>query len=98
VQPVVFDYPRLDIVSVDVAPPPGFSAKAPPPAVKLESPFGKYQWVATKTDKGYHVDRALALLPLFVKPTEYEGAEVVPQAGEHADRTALAFERTGGEQ
>ena len=98
VNPVVFNYPRLDIVSVDIAPPPGFSAKAPPPQVKLESPFGKYQWAATKTDKGYHVDRALALLPLLVKQADYEALKSFLKQVSTADRTALAFERTGGDR
>ncbi|HJQ97182.1 MAG TPA: hypothetical protein VJ826_02655, partial [Candidatus Polarisedimenticolaceae bacterium] len=98
VQPIVFEYPRLDIVSLDVAPPPGFATKDPPAAVKLESPFGKYQWVATKTDKGYHVDRALALLPLFVKQGDYEALKSFLKQVSTADRTALGFQRTGGDR
>jgi hypothetical protein len=98
VQPVVFDYPRLDIVSLDVTSPPGFSSKTPPPPVKVDSPFGKYQWVATKTDKGYHVDRAFALLPLFVKPADYEALKAFLKQVSTADRTALAFEKSGGDR
>jgi len=96
IHPVVFEYPRLDIVSVDIVPPAGFSAKAPPQPVKVESPFGKYQWAATKTEKGFHVDRAFALLPLFVKPTDYDALKAFLRQVHTADQTALVFERTGG--
>ena len=93
VHPVVFDYPRADIVSIDVATPEGFETKDPPPPIKIESPYGRYQWVAAKTEKGYHVDRAFALTPIIVKPPEYEALKSFLKQVEAADQTALAFRR-----
>jgi hypothetical protein len=93
VHPVIFEYPRVDIVAVDVTSPPGFGTKDPPAPVKLESPFGRYQWVATKTPTGYHVDRAFALVPLMVKTTDYDALKAFLKQVHAADQTSLAFQR-----
>ncbi len=95
VHPVVFDYPKLDIVSLDLMAPEGFTAQDAPAPVKLETPFGKYQFVAVKNEKGFHVDRAFALMPLLVKPADYEGLRSFLKQVQTADRTSLSFRRTG---
>ena len=97
VHPVIFEYPRVDIVAVDVTSPPGFETKDPPAPVKLESPFGRYQWAVTKTPKGYHVDRAFALVPLLVKTTDYDALKSFLKQVHTADETVLEFRRTEDE-
>ena len=42
------------------------------------------------------MDRAFALLPLFVKPTDYDALKAFLRQVHTADQTALVFERTGG--
>jgi hypothetical protein len=94
--PVIFDYPRLDEVSLDVAPPPGFAAGEAPPAVDLQTPFGRYQWKATKTETGFHVERSFSLLPLSVKPPEYEALKAFLKQVRTGDQTTLPFRRVPG--
>ena len=93
---VILDYPKIDVLGIDVTSPPGFAPKDAPPAVTIESPFGRYQLLAVKTDKGFHVDRAFALLPLMVKTEQYAELKKFVDAAGNADRTTLQFERAKG--
>jgi hypothetical protein len=94
--PVVFDYPHLDEVSLDVAAPAGFAAGDPPPAIDAQTPFGRYQWTATKTEAGFHLERSFSLLPLIVKPPDYDGLRAFLKQVQAGDRTTLPFRRAAG--
>ena len=94
--PVIFDYPRLDVVALDVATPPGFSPGDPPPKIDVETPFGRYQWTAARTDAGFHVERSLSLLPLSVKPSDYDALKSFLKQVRAGDRTTLPFRRASG--
>ena len=91
--PVIFDYPRLDVVTLDVAAPAGFTAGDPPAPIDVQTPFGRYQWTATKIEGGFHVERSFALLPLSVKPPEYEALKAFLKQVAAGDRTTLPFRR-----
>lgn len=91
--PIIFDYPELVIISLDVTAPKGFKPKDPPPAVNLDSPYGRYQLVVTKTATGFHVDRAFALTVLIAKPPEYAAVKKYFTDVHQAEQVALDFER-----
>jgi len=93
VHPVIFDYPRLDILGLDVAAPHGFKPQASPAPVTLESPFGRYQLVVTKTPTGFHVDRAFALTVLMAKVEDYGALRKFLDGVRDGDRTTVSFER-----
>jgi len=93
VHPVIFDYPRLDILGLDVAAPHGFKPQASPAPVTLESPFGRYQLVITKTPTGFHVDRAFALTVLMAKVEDYGALRKFLDGVRDGDRTTVSFER-----
>lgn len=93
-QPMIFDYPSLDVVSVDVVAPEGFAAEPPPEPVKLQSPYGRYEFWVRKTDAGFHVDRVFALTPLVVRANDYETLKHFLEQVRTADRMALAFRRS----
>ncbi len=90
---VVFDYPRVDIVGIDIAAPRGFKPKDPPAPVTLESPYGRYQFVVAKTPTGFHVDRAFVLTVLTAKPDEYEALRKFFADIRKADQTDVMFAR-----
>jgi hypothetical protein len=92
-QPVLFDYPRVDITGIDVTAPRGFKPKSAPPPVKLESPYGRYELYVTATPTGYHVDRAFALGTLVAKPDEYGPLRKFFDDVRNADRTRVQFEK-----
>jgi hypothetical protein len=91
--PVVLDFPTVDVLAIDVASPPGFAPKDPPPPVKLDTPFGIYRFVVAKSETGFHVDRAFALTPLLVMVEDYGALRKFLQDVENADQTSLLFER-----
>ena len=93
---VILDYPKIEVLGIDIASPAGFAPKDAPPAVTIESPFGRYQLVALKTDKGFHIDRAFALLPLMVKVEQYAELKKFVDAAGNADRMTVQFERVKG--
>jgi hypothetical protein len=95
VHPVIFDFPRVDIVGIDIAAPHGFKPKEAPAPVTLESGFGRYQLAVAKTATGFHVDRALALSVLIVKPEEYGALRKFFDDVRRADETTVTFERDG---
>lgn len=94
--PVIFDYPKVDILGIDVEAPHGFTAGTLPAPVKIESPFGRYEFVTQKTEKGVRVDRAFALFPLMVKAAEYDALKDFLQKVGNADHTRVPFKRAGG--
>ncbi len=93
--PVIFEYPRAETDSIDVAAPHGFKPKDPPAPVTLRSPYGSYQLTVSKTATGYHVERSFSLLPVIVKPPDYTVLKQYVDAVRKADRTAVAFDRVG---
>lgn len=93
-QPMIFDYPSLDVVSVDIVAPEGFVAEAPPAPVKLQSTYGRYEFWARKTDNGIHVDRVFALTPLVVRANDYENLKRFLEQVRTADRMTLPFRRS----
>lgn len=93
--PIIFDHPELEIVSLDLSAPDGFSPSAPPAPVEVSSPFGRYQFVAKPIEGGFHVDRGFSLFPLVVKTEDYAALREFLQQVRNADRTALVFVRKG---
>lgn len=95
VHPVLFKYPRADIVGIDVEAPHGFTPKDPPAAIELTSPYGRYQLSVTKTPTGFHVDRAFALTVLVAKTEEYAAVRKFFEDVGKADETTVSFVRHG---
>jgi hypothetical protein len=95
VHPIVFDYPQVELIAIDVTAPHGFQPKPAPAPIKLESPYGRYEFVAKATPTGFHVDRAFALTVLTAKAAEYDALRKFLDDVRNADRTPVSFERTG---
>jgi hypothetical protein len=95
--PVIFQYQLADVVSIDVKAPRGFRAASAPAPIDLRSPFGRYQLAIVKNEEGFHVDRALALLPLKVDPPDYAALRSFLQDVAKHDHTSLLFERGLGQ-
>ncbi|HKQ62957.1 MAG TPA: DUF3857 domain-containing protein [Candidatus Polarisedimenticolaceae bacterium] len=91
--PVVFDYPYVQILQLDVAAPQGFVPSAPPPPVKFSGPYGRYELSFTRTDDGFTVHRSFALLPLAVPAAEYDALRGFLDEVRKADDTAVVFQR-----
>ena len=89
--PVIFPFPKTDIVSADVAPPPGFRAADPPAPVRLDSPIGIYTMNVTAAETGFHVERKLILNALKVAPEGYEMLRKFLGDVSRADRAPLSF-------
>jgi hypothetical protein len=95
---VVFEYPRVDIVSIDVKPPSGFRSTTPPAPVRIDSPFGRYILQIRNTETGVHVDRMFALTPLIVDVGEYPKLRSFLQDAAKNDHTPLVFDRKAADQ
>jgi hypothetical protein len=94
--PVIFDYPKVDVLAMDIAAPHGFKPNDPPAPIRLESPYGRFLLVVTKTPEGFHVDRAFALTVFVAKPTEYEVLRKYFADVRKADETTVTFKRDEG--
>jgi hypothetical protein len=92
---VIFEYPRVDTVSIDVKAPAGFRSGTAPPPVRIDSPFGRYILMIKNTETGVHVDRMLALVPLVVDVPDYAALRSFLQDAERNDRTPVVFDRAG---
>jgi hypothetical protein len=95
VHPVVFDYPKVEIVVVDISAAHGFKPKEAPAPVKLETPYGRYLRFVTTTPKGYRVDRLFALTTVAVATNEYDALRKFLDDVKRADQTRVTFERIG---
>jgi hypothetical protein len=95
VQPVVFEFPHLDVTVLDVRTPEGFSTVAPEPPAPVESPYGKFAIFITSQPEGYHVERVFALGAIAVPAAEYEPLRQFLAKVHQADRTFLEFRKSG---
>src|SRR5262245_22658759 len=91
---VVFSYPSLASLKIDVQSPPGFVATGAKPPVLVESNFGRYALMITTTPEGYHVERLYALSAVVVPPKDYDALRKFFEQVAQADATArLEFKR-----
>ncbi|MBI3447439.1 MAG: DUF3857 domain-containing protein [Acidobacteria bacterium] len=95
--PIVFDYPWIDMASIEVVAPKGYAPAPAPPPVKLEAPFGSYALSVKATDRGYEIQRAFAMVSATLKPESYEALRKFLEDVRMADRTAVVFRRGQGE-
>jgi uncharacterized protein DUF3857 len=94
-QVIVFDYPRIESLILDVKTPEGFVPSGLPPVAPVESAFGRYALFISVTPEGYHVERLYALTALVVPPKDYEPLRRFFTDVAKADDTALPFKRAG---
>ena len=94
VNPVVFDFSRVDQVGIDVNAPPGFVPSGAPPAVHLETPYGEYTLNVTARPDGYRVERTLFLSPVAVSVSQYGPLRSFLTTVAGADQTLLEFKRS----
>jgi hypothetical protein len=92
-QPVIFPFPRTDLVRADVDAPPGFAPGEPPGPVVMETQIGSYRMTVTAGRRGYHVERSLVIKPLRVLPEGYDMVRKFFADVARADRTPLTFRR-----
>jgi hypothetical protein len=94
-QVIIFQYPRIDVVKLDVKSPAGFISTpvaAPPP---IESPFGRYMLNIQATPEGYHVERLYAMVALVIPPKDYDVLRHFLAEVARVDGTRLEFRRAG---
>ncbi len=92
-QNVIFPFPRVDKVIIDVRSPEGFSPVGVPPVPPVDSPFGRYALLVETTREGYHVERLFAMAALVVPPKDYDALRRFFSAVAQADSTPLEFRR-----
>src|SRR4029079_17504455 len=92
---VVFQYPRVDTVTIDVKAPPGCNGATAAAPVRIDSPFGRYILQIRNTETGVHVDRMLALVNLVVEVPDYQALRTFLQDAASLDRTSVVFDRAG---
>ena len=63
---------RVQWRKTSVKAPPGFRAKDAPKETSISGPYGKYSLAVSVTADGFKIQRALALFPVAVPPSEYE--------------------------
>jgi hypothetical protein len=97
VQPVIFDFPFIDMSVVDVEVPEGLEPGELPEPVKFSTPFTSYALSAQKTEDGIRVQRACAVVKTAVAPEEYGTLRRFFQDVETADRTKLVFRKKEGQ-
>ena len=91
--PIVFDYPWIDIASIEVVAPKGYAPSPSPTPVKIESAFGSYALSVTATDRGYEVHRAFAMVSATIKSEAYDALRKFLEQVRVTDRTAVVFRR-----
>ena len=94
-QIVIFDYPRIESLNLDVVSPPGFEPAGAAPVPAVESPYGRYALFISTTPEGYHVQRMFALVALVIPPQEYPALKKFLADVAKADDTVLPFKRKG---
>lgn len=94
VHPIIFEFPRVDLCTLEVAPPAGFAVKGAPEPIKIDSKFGRYLLSITVAGNGsYHVERKFALVPIAVPAAEYDELKRFLADVRRADKTRLEFQR-----
>jgi len=92
--PVVFDFARVDTVSLEMVAPEGFVPSDPPPPVTIESSLGKYMLRVSRDADRFSIERALALFNIQVDVDRYEDLRTFIAEVERLDRTQLSFTRS----
>lgn len=93
--PVVFDFPRVEILELEFNLPDGFRLEELPADTNLVTPYGKYALAFSSTPEAAKVERAFALLPLAVPPDEYDALRAFLEDVRQGDATRLTIERLG---
>ena len=91
--PVVFDYPRTERTTIEVEPPPGFTADKPPTPARLTTVYGTYSLTVSRAGNGFRVERELVLPRLSIPPENYTGLVGFLDHIRRGDATALPFVR-----
>ena len=92
-QSVVFTYPRIDHLVLDVRSPPGFVAAGATAPPVVESTFGRYALLISVTPEGYHLERLYALTAVAVPVKDYEELRRFFEDVAREDATRLLFKR-----
>jgi hypothetical protein len=92
--PIVMPFPKIDLVRIEVASPPGFVPVFPPEPIRIEGKWGKYFLQVTKTDEGFMVERAVTFPHQRIEPDVYLDLKEFFSAVHRADATRLRFVRS----
>jgi hypothetical protein len=92
-QPVLFRFPRTDLLTLDIASPKGFTPSSEVAPIQLSTPYGMYLLSVSARENGYHVERSVTLVPLAVMASDYGSLQSFFAEIRRADRTLLAFKR-----
>jgi hypothetical protein len=93
VHPVVFDYPRVDLVELTIVPPPGFRTSEAPEPTELTGPYGAYRLAVARTGAAVKISRSLTLRHVRVPAEEYDALRAFLDDVRRADDTRVRFLR-----
>lgn len=91
--PVVFDFPRIDVVRVKVKAPEGYVPGDPPPRAVVDGPVGRYILDIERSDDGFRIERAISVMTLSLAKEHYGKLREFVEEARRLDRTPLNFTR-----
>jgi hypothetical protein len=91
--PVIFRFPRADIVTLKVESPDGFVPGDPPAPVSVETQHGRYSIEVTRNEDGFTVERVMVLFPIALPVDQYPPLRELLEAAQRGDRSRLVFLR-----
>jgi len=91
--PILFRFPRVEVVNVRIEAPEGFVPQEVPPTQTLQGPASAYKVEFKRTESGYEVRRQFAVQGVGLPPSEYDAFRTFVGQVDKADRTPLMFVR-----
>jgi hypothetical protein len=91
--PVVFEFPRVDIVNLEIVAPEGYVPEDAPEPEKLQTPVGNYILRVSRLEDRFKVERAVALFNVSVSVDRYDELRSFIEDVRRLDRSPLTFMR-----
>lgn len=96
--PIVFEFPRVDVETVEIVAPEGYVPEDAPEPETLQTPVGNYVLKVWRLEDRFKVERALALFSVSIPADRYDELRSFIDDVQRLDRTRLTFKRTEPEQ
>ena len=91
--PVVFEFPRVDVVNLEIVAPEGYVPEDAPEPEKLQTPVGNYVLRVSRLEDRFKVERAVALFNLAIPVDRYDELRSFIEDVRRLDRSPLTFKR-----
>jgi hypothetical protein len=93
---LIFDYPRIDRMSLEIVVPTGFEMAEEVDSVTINNPFGRYSLETARTPNGFRVARILELPHPALYPDRYAGFRRFLGQVRRADKVRIEFKSVPG--